>query len=145
MALANATLSPTGTTSPMPVLCGGTRTPGRSLAMEGVPHSIASTCTSPNDSVELRLGSTVHVAGRKERRHIVRVQRAQKRPVIVELLKHRRELARIILLTNNARRPGEQHARIGESLEDAGQRLEQHLDAFLGRQPRSKADDVMPV
>ena len=48
-----------GTTSPMPLWSTGWRTPGRLLAMEGVPHNIASTCTSPKDSVELRLGTTI--------------------------------------------------------------------------------------
>ena len=47
-----------GQTSPMPVIRTGCRTPGRSLAIEGVPRSIASTWTRPNDSVELRLGTT---------------------------------------------------------------------------------------
>ena len=59
IAVARASLSPMGTTSPIPVCSTACRTPGRLLAMDGVPHSIASTCTNPNDSVELRLGTTM--------------------------------------------------------------------------------------
>jgi len=58
IASASAGESPIGTTSPIPVMRGGWRTPGRSLATDGVPHSMASTCTRPKDSVELRLGTT---------------------------------------------------------------------------------------
>jgi len=47
-----------GTTSPMPVIITGWRTPGSALAIDGAPHNIPSTCTNPNDSVEFRLGNT---------------------------------------------------------------------------------------
>src|SRR5215213_353180 len=57
-ARARAPASPGGTTSPIPVRSTGWRTLGRSLATTGVPQSIASTWTSPKDSVELTLGTT---------------------------------------------------------------------------------------
>ena len=44
---------------PMPVIITGWRTPGKSEATTGVPQDIDSTCTIPNDSVQLVLGKTV--------------------------------------------------------------------------------------
>ena len=38
----------------MPVVCTDTRTPGKALHIDGVPHNIASTCTKPKVSVDMK-------------------------------------------------------------------------------------------
>jgi hypothetical protein len=58
MAAPSASTSCGADSSPIPVVRTTSRTPGSPLATTGVPHSIASTWTSPNDSVEFTLATT---------------------------------------------------------------------------------------
>ena len=109
------------------------RTPGRSLATTGVPLSIASTWTSPNDSVELTLGRTRQSSAPRNAGISASGSRGpEEPPPVTEAGDRARQPSAVVGLPDDVLMGArERHDQVGKARDQPRQRTDEYVDALL--------------